>query len=159
MTTDPHPHPLSSGIEVRHSDVHGDGVFATRALPRGATLGVYTGRRYTAKQAEARDWDDRLTYLFALSDGSVIDGAEGGNATRHLNHACRPNCCAIEHDDATSGLSISIETLRKIKPGEELFIDYTLQIDASDDPGNYPCRCGLTACRGTMAELRADRRA
>ncbi len=127
------------------------GVFAVRKLAAGTTLGVYTGRRYTARQVGARDWDDKLTYLFALSNGSVIDGAEGGNATRHLNHACEPNCQAVEGRDEKKKLSISIETIRDIEVGEELFIDYTLQIDAGEDPANYPCRCGLSSCRGTMA--------
>jgi SET domain-containing protein len=35
-----------------------------------------------------------VTYLFALSDGATIDGSDGGNATRYINHSCRPNCVA-----------------------------------------------------------------
>lgn len=137
-------------VEVRHSGVHGLGVFALRALPVGTVVGRYEGRRYTPEEVEQGDWDSRLTYLFGLSDGAVIDGAEGGNATRHLNHACEPNCEAVEYHDECGELAIRIETTREVNQGEELFLDYALVIDESDDPNSYPCHCGVVGCRGTM---------
>ena len=149
-------HPLAPAnlpadpVEVRHSTVHGLGAFATRSLQRGHRIGVYTGRRYSPGDAAERDWDNALTYVFALSDGSCIDGSDGGNATRHLNHSCAPNCAAIEltHDDGR--LDIVIEARRRIRAGEELLLDYALDI-GDDDPADYPCRCGHSRCRGTMA--------
>lgn len=143
--------PTPQHIEVRQSAIHGYGVFAVRKLPAGALVGVYAGRRYAADEAADMVWDDRLTYLFGLSDGTVIDGADGGNATRHLNHACEPNCEAIEDYDDDGRLSVRIETLKAIAPGEELFLDYALDIDKQDDPADYPCRCGRAGCRGTLA--------
>lgn len=95
-------------------------------------------------------WDDTLTYLFGLSDGSVIDGADGGNATRHLNHACEPNCQAVEDQDGGGQIALTIETTQFVPAGDELFLDYALDVDAADDPSDYPCRCGLARCRGTM---------
>ena len=137
-------------VEVRHSSVHGHGVFAARELPPGALVGVYAGRRYAAHEAFAMAWDDGLTYLFGLSDGTLIDGAQGGNATRHLNHACEPNCEAVEEYADDGPLTVRIETIKAIRVGEELFLDYALDIDAGDDPADYPCRCGLARCRGTL---------
>jgi SET domain-containing protein len=93
-------------------------------------------------------------YLFGLSDGSVIDGAEGGNATRHINHACVPNVEAVERRGANDELLIVVRTIRTIQAGDELFLDYALAIDG-DDPSDYPCACGTDACRGTMAALAA----
>jgi SET domain-containing protein len=140
-------------IEVRQSDVHGLGVFARCDLPKGAVIGKYTGKRYTSDQGEQPEWDSELTYLFQLSDGTVIDGARGGNATRHLNHACEPNCEAVEFEDERGRLALRFETSRAVRAGEELFIDYALIIDPSDDPADYPCACGAPACRGTMAAV------
>jgi SET domain-containing protein len=77
-------------VAVRRSGVHGQGVFAVRPLRVGQEVGPYTGRRYAA-EAVRTEWDDQLACLFGLSDGSMIDGAQGGNATRHINHACEPN--------------------------------------------------------------------
>ena len=136
-------------VEVRHSSVHGHGVFAARELPPGTLVGVYAGRRYAAHEACAM-WDDGLTYLFGLSDGTLIDGAQGGNATRHLNHACEPNCEAIEEYAEDGQLIVRIETITAVCADEELFLDYALDIDEGDHPSDYPCRCGLARCRGTL---------
>lgn len=143
--------PLAS-VEVRRSGVHGHGVFAMRALRAGQEIGPYVGRRYAADEAHD-GWDDRLTYLFGLSDGSMIDGAQGGNATRHLNHACNPNVEAIEDYDSADDLVLVIHATRDIGVGEELFLDYALDIDG-DDPGEYPCECGSARCRGTLAAVK-----
>ncbi len=143
-------HQDNDDIEVRDSLIHGLGAFARRGLPRGRPIGVYRGRLYAAHEAAARDWDNALTYVFALSDGSVIDGGEGGNATRHLNHSCAPNCVAFEVDGDEGQAQVVIEARRRIRAGEELFIDYALDIGDSD-PADFPCRCGAARCRGTMA--------
>ncbi len=142
---------LLNAVEVRHSEVHGHGVFAAHALRSGQRIGHYTGRRYAP--GEALDtWDDQLTYLFGLSDGSMIDGAQGGNATRHLNHACEPNVEAVEDYGADDALVVSIHATRDIDAGEELFLDYALDVDGSD-PADFPCQCGSAGCRGTLVAL------
>lgn len=137
-------------MEVRRSPVHGDGAFATRSLPRGCHVGVYAGRRYAPGELVDRLWDNALTYLFGVSDGSCIDGREGGNATRHINHSCAPNCAAVEVTAEDGTVDIVIQTLRRVRAGEELFIDYALDI-GEESPEAYPCRCGSRQCRGTMA--------
>ena len=146
------PLPSEEGdlIEVRQSSVHGLGAFATQPLPRGREIGVYLGRRYAPGEVAERDWDNALTYVFGLSDGSIIDGGEGGNATRHLNHSCAPNCQAYEVEDEQGSLRVVIETKRRVPAGAELFIDYALDI-GEDDPADFPCHCGAPKCRGTMA--------
>jgi SET domain-containing protein len=136
-------------IEVRESAIHGKGAFAKVALRRGTRIGRYEGRRYSAEEAAERDWDQALTFVFGLSDGSVIDGSQGGNATRHINHSCAPNCVAYEMEPEDGQAWIEIETLRPIKAGAELFLDY--QLDAGDSqPEDFLCACGTPACRSTM---------
>ena len=142
----PH-HPL---LEVRPSGVHGLGAFAAVDLPAGTKLGRYAGRRFTALQVAAMDWDRALTYLFGLSDGTLIDGGRGGNAMRHLNHACEPNCEAREEQGTRGRLQLAIHTLHEVRAGQELFLDYALVVDAAEGPADYPCRCGSLQCRGTM---------
>jgi SET domain-containing protein len=149
------PGPTAEPVEVRHSPVHGHGAFATRSLPRGFRIGVYAGRRYAPGVVAEQDWDNTLTYVFGLSDGSYIDGGEGGNATRHLNHSCAPNCTAVEVTQDDGKLDIVIETARRVRAGEELFLDYSLDI-GEEDPLTYPCRCGSRGCRGTMAGAAAQ---
>jgi uncharacterized protein len=146
MSTEPH----DDSIEVRQSSVHGQGAFATRPLQRGRPIGTYGGRRYAPGESNEREWDNGLTYVFGLSDGSIIDGSDGGNATRHLNHSCAPNCVAFEVSSEDGETQVVIEARRRIRAGEELFIDYALDI-GEDDPAEYPCSCGAPKCRGTMA--------
>lgn len=142
-------------VDVRDSHIHGLGVFAREALPKGGTVGFYDGRRYTARQIAKVDWNEKLTYLFGLSDGTTIDGGEGGNATRHLNHACAPNCEAVEEEDEKGKIKVRIVTLKRVRAGQELFIDYCLTADASASPDDYACQCGARSCRGTMLGLEA----
>lgn len=137
------------GLEVRASGVHGLGVFATRRFEPGEPIARYAGRRLSREDAASGRWDHRLTYLFALSDGGMIDGAEGGNASRHINHACMPNCVAYEVDDDEGQPQVEIEALTAIAPGDEVFLDYQLSAEPGDR-ADYACRCTSPACRGTM---------
>jgi hypothetical protein len=88
------------------------------------------------------------TFYFHLDDGRVIDALHGGNASKWINHSCRPNCVP----DEVHG-RIFIVTRRPVFKGEELTFDYGL---VSDEPmtealkARYACRCGAKKCRGTM---------
>lgn len=143
-------------IEVRTSLVHGRGVYASRRLLKGTSIGLYGGRRYTSEQLLKVDWYKRhggMTYLFSLSDGTTIDGAQGGNATRFLNHCCEPNCEAVEEVGEDGQFHLRVVTTKTIVVGAELFIDYALIIDESETPEAYRCRCGTSTCRGSMAVM------
>lgn len=143
-------------IEVGASGVHGIGAFASRHLAAEQRVGVYEGRRLSAEDAESLVGIGGLTYLFALSDGQVIDGSDGGNATRHINHSCEPNCVAWEEDaDDGSGFIVTVHALRDITVGEELFLDYSLIVDAADEH-SYGCHCRARRCRGTMVGAHAQ---
>jgi SET domain-containing protein len=149
----PAPEPTADtapDLEVRPSTVHGLGAFVRRGVQKGHVLGPYTGRRLSPAEVARQDWNNALTYVFGLSDGSVIDGAVGGNATRHINHSCAPNVQAYEVEDEDGTASVVIEAKRRLRAGEELFLDYALDI-GEDNPADYPCRCGSPKCRGTMA--------
>lgn len=150
MIDDPGLLEACDDIELRPSTVHGLGAFARRGVPPGHTIGTYEGRRFRPGDGTGRAERADLTYVFGLSDGTLIDGADGGNATRHINHSCEPNCQASEVTDEDGGLHIEIRTRRRIRAGEELFIDYRLDVGDAD-PAAYRCRCGSPRCRGTMA--------
>ena len=136
-------------ITARHSSVHGKGLFALQPIAAGERLIEYKGEVTSWRRAAARQRSEAgHTFVFGLSDGRVIDGSRGGNSARFLNHACAPNCEAIETGDR-----VFIHALTGIKPGEELFIDYGLAIDGDmteDIRVQYACRCGDSVCRGSM---------
>jgi SET domain-containing protein len=139
-------------FEVRHSPVHGYGVFALRRIRKGTTIMEYLGDRVSHEEADARyenkDPHDNHTFLFTVDSRTVIDGGVGGNDARYINHGCDPNC-----ESASQNKRIYVEAVRTIQPGEELAYDYQIQRDP-DDPPNvdeiFACRCGARKCRGTM---------
>ncbi|MEJ8850022.1 SET domain-containing protein [Variovorax rhizosphaerae] len=143
-------------LQVADSRVHGLGVFVTQDLPTATLLGTYQGRRFSEDQLCRRHWDDSLSYLFSLSNGETIDGSRGGNATRHINHSCEPNCEAVEEIDAKGRLALRIYALRPLLAGEELFLDYGLIVDEAATASDYRCLCGATLCRGSMIAALAE---
>jgi SET domain-containing protein len=145
------PGPL---FEVRHSPIHGHGVFALRRIRKGTTVVEYLGERVSHAEADARyedkDPHDNHTFLFTVDARTVIDAGVGGNEARFINHGCDPNCAST-----TVKRRVFIEAIRTIQPGEELAYDYQIQRDADDEPDVdevYACRCGAATCRGSMLE-------
>ena len=136
-------------ISARQSPVHGTGLFALQPFKSGERLIEYKGEVTGWRRAAARQRSDAgHTFVFGLSDGRVIDGSRGGNSARFLNHACEPNCEAIEVGDR-----VFIHALCAIDAGNELFIDYGLVVDGEGTEelrAQYACHCGAYACRRSM---------
>jgi SET domain-containing protein len=103
-----------------------------------------------------RTWATGLTYVFGLSDGSVIDAAIGGNSTKHLNHSCVPNCEAYEEIGPDGEACVVFYARRSIRAGEELFLDYSLVVDETEESAVFGCSCGIEQYRGTMLARRDD---
>lgn len=138
-------------VIIRRSSVHGKGVFAGMPLAAGKRVLEYKGEITSWRNAVRRHQREGVeghTFLFGLSDGTVIDGSPGGNSARWLNHACEPNCETIENLGR-----IFIHTLRQIGAGDELFIEYLLATDDQVDEhvrAQYACRCAAAGCRRSM---------
>jgi SET domain-containing protein len=153
----PHRKPL---FEVRHSRIHGYGVFALRRIRKGTMVIEYLGDRVSHALAneryEHKDAKDGHTFLFTLDAKTVIDAGVDGNEARFINHGCDPNCQTVN-----TGKRIFIEALRTVRPGEELAYDYQIQRD-DDDPADvdvtFACRCGAKSCRGSMLEAPKKKR-
>jgi SET domain-containing protein len=153
--------PKTPLFEVRHSRVHGYGVFALRRIRKGTNIIEYLGERVSHELADARYEDkdplDGHTFLFTVDAKTVIDAGVDGNEARFVNHGCDPNCQTVQTD-----ARIFIEAIRTIRPGEELAYDYRIQRDA-DDPANvdavFRCLCGAKNCRGSMLVARPKKRA
>jgi uncharacterized protein len=138
-------------FEIRASPIQGLGAFATEHIPAGVRLIEYAGERLTTAQADARYPEDgprHHTFLFAIDGDVVIDAAVDGNDARFINHSCDPNCDAVVDDGR-----IWIETIRDVRPGEELAYDYAYELEERHSPAakrRYPCSCGAKTCRGTI---------
>ena len=135
--------------DVRGSEIHGRGVYATCLIPSETRIIEYVGERVDKKVSERRgisqhaksvETGDAAVYIFTLSKNFDIDGNVPWNSARLINHSCSPNCEAwIE------GRRIFIHSLRAIPAGEELTFDYGFDVDCYED---HPCRCGTPECVG-----------
>ena len=139
-------------LHVRRSGVHGKGVYATVPIAEGELVIEYKGEIITWNEALQRHphdpSDPNHTFFFHLDELHVIDAKVGGNSSRWINHACKPNCGADVEDGR-----IFIRARRNIEPGEELFYDYGLVMDERHTAKlkkQFECRCGTPKCRGTM---------
>lgn len=143
-------------IAVRHSPIHGRGVFAAATIVVGDAILEYKGEIISAKEAQRRyersTAENGHTFFFGLDDGRMIDGAQGGNSARWINHSCAPNCEAEQEGDR-----VFIRATRTIEEGAEVFIDYALDVEGRRTATLkrlYACRCGARRCRGTMLDAR-----
>lgn len=139
----------SPKCEVRGSEIHGRGVYATCFIPRESPIIEYFGeridkresdRRARLQQAKARRTGDAAVYIFTLSKRYDIDGNFPWNTARLINHSCNPNCEAW-----IVGRKIIIHALHDIQPGEELTFDYGFDVECYED---HPCLCGAANCKG-----------
>jgi hypothetical protein len=124
---------------IRSSDIHAAGCFALETIPKGTRVLEYTGERITKEEGDTRYEGRPFTYLFGIGDGDVV--IDGHGMAMFVNHSCDPNCETDEIDGR-----VYIQTIRELKPGEELTYDYWLY-DGDDDA---PCYCGAKNCRGSM---------
>ena len=139
----------SSYCEVRGSQIHGRGVYATTAIAKETKIIEYVGelidketseKRGVSQQEKSLKTGDAAVYIFTLSRKYDIDGNVPWNTARLINHSCAPNCEAwIE------GRKIFIHALTDISEGEELTFDYGFDVDCYED---HPCRCGKPDCVG-----------
>jgi SET domain-containing protein len=148
---------------VRHSPIHGTGVFAARDIAAEEEIIEYAGRRITQAQADAEyPDDDGHTFLYVLTDDWLIDAGVDGNEARWINHSCDPNCevWQIESDDGNPAHDrLVIQAMRAIRAGEELTYDYGIVTDepiTDEIRALWVCRCGAPTCKGTMLVPDAD---
>ena len=132
-------------MRLARSKIHRWGVFATEFIPAKRKVIEYTGERINRRETKRRADEREFTYLFTLDPYWTIDGAVGGSGAEYINHSCQPNLTSRIIKGHILYLS-----LRDIKPGEELTIDYRFDKKVE----RVPCKCGAAKCRGTINLLK-----
>ena len=129
-------------MEIRPSKIHRWGVYALEDIPAKRKVLEYTGERISRRETKRRSEEQsEMIYLFTLDPYWCLDGAVGGSGAERVNHSCDPNVEAVIRNG-----HINYMSLRPIKKGEELTIDYHF----SKDVDKIPCKCGALKCRGTI---------
>jgi len=152
---------MPAKVKARRSAIHGTGVFATAPIRKGEQVIEYTGRLRTHDEVDAGDQGDvesGHTFLFTLNDEYVIDGADGGNVARWINHSCQPNCEAVLHEDEGGDRSrdrVFIEAIADIAEGDELTYNYGITLEERHTlrlKRIWACHCGSPECTGTLLQ-------
>ena len=126
-----------TSIEFINNEV-GHGLVARNLpyIPKGAVIGVYTGRVRVVSSQVVRNLPyamttstyDPDTRTFNHEDKKatavqrVIDAEQMGNETRFCNHSNNPN--AYFGKDPRNLRTVFVRTLRDIFPGEQITVDY-----------------------------------
>jgi SET domain-containing protein len=127
-------------LKIAPSEIHRWGVYAAENIPANRKIIEYTGERCNRKETKKRA-DRELNYMFTLNSYWALDGTVGGSGAEYINHCCDPNVRAWVYKG-----HILYMTIRSIKKGEELTIDYHFAKDVE----KVPCSCGAANCRGTI---------
>jgi SET domain-containing protein len=131
-------------MRAARSKIHRWGVYAAEFIPANRKVIEYTGERINRRETKRRGDESKLTYLFTLDAYWTIDGSVGGSGAEYINHSCDPNLAARIIKGHILYMSV-----RDIKPGEELTVDY--HFDKKVD--KVPCHCGSKKCRGVINVL------
>ena len=129
-------------LALRRSKIHRYGVFAKERIPANRKVIEYTGQRLNRREAKYRG-DGNYTYLFQVDDYWTLDGAVGGSGAEIINHSCDPNLVSRIMKGHVLYMS-----LRAIRPGEELTVNYNF----GKDVRHFPCACGAGSCSGAIGK-------
>jgi SET domain-containing protein len=128
-------------LRLGRSKIHRWGVYATEFIPAHHKVMEYTGEKINRRETKRRADSSDMIYLFTLDPYWTIDGSVGGSGAEYINHCCEPNIAARIFKG-----HILYMSLRDIRPGEELTVDYHFDKRVE----RVPCRCGSVKCRGTI---------
>jgi uncharacterized protein len=128
-------------LEIRASSIHRWGVFALERIPARRNVIEYKGELVNPVEIYRRMKDQEETYALKLNDFWRIDGSVGGSGAEIINHSCDPNLQWRKRAGR-----VQCQSLRRIRAGEELTVDYSFSIKAP----KVPCLCGSPKCRGTI---------
>jgi SET domain-containing protein len=143
---DPNPQPVLDArftpfrLRIGESKIHRWGVYAAEAIPARRKVIEYTGEKISRHEQKRRS-NRTLNYLFTLNTYWAVDGSVGGSGAEFINHCCEPNC-----ESRIFKGHILYYSVRDIRPGEELTVDYNFGADEEVTT----CACGARGCRGTI---------
>ena len=125
-------------VEIKPSQVHGNGCFATKDILPGEIVGEYTGSKILPWPI-AFERDPNNQYLGELdikrrgrgTFGLVLDGLINGSPVTRANNKGEQSNAQLVHDkrvrlagNSRVGLALLVTAKEKILEGQEVFIDY-----------------------------------
>jgi hypothetical protein len=123
---------MEKGLIVDKTN-NGKGILATKNFLKGR---VYSAKHVYKTGGKFADNTFRFGPESYLSPTGYIGD--------FLNHSCKPNVGLRKRNN-----KLFLISLRNIKSGEEIFLDYSTII-GDDDIWKMKCKCGSKDCRGVI---------
>lgn len=131
-------------IEIRHSLVSGNGMFARGPFKTGETICIIGGVPMTVSEFETFQTTHE-TYnaiqidedLHLVEEPEITQSLEGS-----MNHSCDSNVWMKDE--------VTLVARSDIALGEEITVDYALFTTQSSWSLDNPCQCGSPYCRHTI---------
>jgi SET domain-containing protein len=128
-------------VRLVKSTIHGWGVVADQNIPKNKWVAEYTGKLLNRRE-HCKIAKRKMIYTYAVGERGywTLDGFIGGSGAERVNHSCDPNLAAD-----IRGKRVYFFSLRRIKKGEELTVDYHFE-----ENNGITCLCGSKKCRGKI---------
>jgi hypothetical protein len=134
-------------IEVRPSQLHGWGSFATAPIRESEVVMVWGGTLLLTEDdiagAKFKMWQVEGYVWATVGEGLYLVGlvgSDGEDLTDYINHSCDSNLWMSD--------AVTLSARRDVELGEELTIDYCLFEGDENHAPPWACRCGSALCRG-----------
>lgn len=111
-------HFLVSGSTISGA---GNGLFAKVKIKPCDTIGHYTGEVLSDDEVNNEPYVDSDYILWVCKDHNIVGEGPLAGYTRYINHSDEPNGRIVV---STRWKKARIEAIKKILPGDEIFIDY-----------------------------------
>jgi SET domain-containing protein len=133
--------PQRFALDVRASDIDGQGVFAAEPIPARRKLGELRGEAISVQEAQARAKGLARIMIIAVSERRAVDASQSSDPLRFTNHSCRPNASLRVQQGR-----VEFYAMRELRAGEEITVNY----GATHHQGRLACRCGAPGCAGAL---------
>lgn len=138
---------VSPKLEIRETGKCGNGVFAKESIKKDEIIAISGGYIFTVE--EFNKLPEKVKYLTFQVEENFFVGIKKVSETEAnwlFNHNCNPN---IGHRG-----QIILVTMKKIRGGEELTLDYatTLCRPRGMRPWKMKCLCGARNCRKIISD-------
>ncbi len=128
-------------VEVRASNIDGQGVYAAEPIPRWKKIGEIRGESISVTEARIRATRHERVMMVETSPERAIDFSRSNDPMRYTNHSCAPNARLSIRQGR-----VEFYALCGIEPGAEITVNY----GPTHHQGRLACRCGAPGCSGWL---------
>ncbi|MEX2227561.1 MAG: SET domain-containing protein-lysine N-methyltransferase [Dehalococcoidia bacterium] len=133
---------MIDGLWVGPSKVEGEGLFTARPIKRNATVIIWGGVVVTMADFKAGKGLAHSNVGLAEDVYLASPPEDGLGLDDCMNHSCDPNLWLNDE--------ITLVARRDIDAGEELTIDYAIELLDQTYVMKTSCNCGAASCRGQI---------